>query len=1030
MRGKTSAAFFLMILAVLVLGSLAAAARPTETPVLSLPRRPHYVFQRVGENIGLGSLTASCILQDLDGFIWIGTPDGLLRFDGNHVLRFGLEQGLPSTHVGQLVLAPTGRIWVVTSRGIAYVEGGVLHQLPLAKVYNSFHRPSALALDSWGKVYLATEAGLLRVDPDRPNDFRLWSLSEGLPNPEVESINITSEGRVWFASGHRVGWLDSQEHVHMFPAESGLPHEQVISILQDFERILWVRTAAHLYRLNPGATHFLLELPDLPPANDYGSPALDRSGNLMIPTVAGLYRRISGQWEVIDQSRGMAVNATFAITEDREGAYWIGLGGAGIERWIGRRSWSSWTQTEGLPDNVVWSELRDKRKRLWLGTNSGVAMWDPQADHWRIWKSKGGLNGSLARDLTLAPDGAVWVLCHPGGLTRFDPDTLVPEKISTPEPNPTGVHVGPDGRIWIANASYVKATRPSQRPFQFVDVPLPPEIHEGIGRFASSPDGVLWAIGRGGISRFDGKHWLHFTTADGLLQDDVVEAAPVSRDEVWFHYSDALGLSRLRLVDGKPRVTHYGLADGLPSLDVYMLGADHDGNIWAGGASGLTEFLHNGHTLRFTQADGLIWNDLSERGFFAEEDGSLLFGTSGGLARYNPISNDERVEPQPPVVITSALLGSRDRLGERNPGAPRSDNTFRVDFAALTYRDPESVRCYYRLAGLESEPNETSDREARYPALPPGDYTFTVSCRSARGTLSSPAEFSFTVIPAWWQTWYSRGFVILLALFALHSLMNYRTRKLQSERLRLEQAVAERSEALAQANKELEEMSLTDPLTSARNRRFFQATIASDVSQAIRAYSSPDPTRSRRNRDIIFYLIDADHFKEINDRFGHDAGDQMLIDLTARISSAIRYSDVLVRWGGEEFLVVSRFCERKEAATLAARVLSAVAGEPFKIKGAGGLSLHRTVSIGWAAFPWNVNSPVDVNYEEVLALADRAMYKAKNAGRNLAIGALPPESAAEPHTAVAHGNSEARVSEIAATAAYITTYGLETTSIT
>jgi len=1029
MRSKTSAAFFVVTLSILVLGSLAAKAKPTETPVLSLPRRPHYVFQRVGENFGLSSLTPSCILQDQDGFIWIGTPDGLLRFDGNHILRFGLEQGLPSTSVGQLVLAPTGRIWIVTSRGISYMEGGVLHQLPLDKVYNSFRRPSALALDSWGKVYLATEGGLLRVDPERPNDFRLWSLAEGLPSLEAESVSITAEGRIWFASGHRVGWLDSQDHVHMFPAQSGLPREQVISILQDFEKILWVRTAAHLYRLNPGSTHFVPELPDLPPANDYGAPALDRSGNLMIPTVAGLYRRISGQWEVIDQSRGMAVNATFAITEDREGAYWIGLGGAGIERWIGRKTWSSWTQVEGLPDNVVWSELRDNRKRLWLGTNNGVAMWDPQSDRWRIWKSKDGLNGSLAREIILAPDGAVWVLCYPGGLTRFDPATLNPEKISTPDPVPTGIHVGPDGRIWIANAHYLKAARPTQRPFQFVDVPLPPEIHEGIGRLTSSPDGVLWAVGRSGLSRFDGKQWLHFTSANGLRQDEVVEAAAVSRDEVWFRYSDALGLSRLLLVDGKPQVTHFGLAEGLPSLDVYMLGTDHEGNVWAGGAFGLTEFFRNGRALRYTKADGLIWNDLSEQGFFAEEDGTLLFGTSGGLARYNPISADERVELPPRVVITSAQLGSRDRVRERNPEAPRSDNTFRVDFAALTYRDPENVRCSYRLTGLETEPNETSGREARYPALPPGAYNFTVSCRSARGTLSFPAEFSFTVTPAWWQTWYSRGFVILLGMFALYFLVNYRTRKLQGERFRLEQAVAERSEALAQANKELEEMSLTDPLTSARNRRFFQATIQSDVSQAIRAYSSPDPTRSRRNRDVIFYLIDADHFKEINDRFGHDAGDQMLIELTSRISSAIRYSDVLVRWGGEEFLVVSRFCERKEAATLASRVLSAVACEPFKVKGAG-ISLHRTVSIGWAAFPWNMASPIDVSYEEVLAIADRALYKAKNAGRNQAIGALPPESGAEPHTAVAHGDSEARVSEIAATAAYITTYGLETTSIT
>src|ERR1700692_907584 len=146
MRSKTSAAFFLATLVILALGSLASPAKPTDTPVLSLPPRPHYVFESVGENFGLNSLTPACILQDQDGFIWIGTPNGLLRFDGNHVLRFGLEQGLLSTNVGQLVRAASGRSWIVTSRGVSYMDGGVLHQLPLSKVYNSFHRPSALAL--------------------------------------------------------------------------------------------------------------------------------------------------------------------------------------------------------------------------------------------------------------------------------------------------------------------------------------------------------------------------------------------------------------------------------------------------------------------------------------------------------------------------------------------------------------------------------------------------------------------------------------------------------------------------------------------------------------------------------------------------------------------------------------------------------------------------------------------------------------------------------------------------------------------
>ena len=1022
---RSSAAGFILVGS--LIGSLAPSARAADSYPLSLPSRPHYVFQRVGENLGLGSLTPSCLIQDREGFIWIGTPNGLFRYDGSRILRFGVEQGLPGTGVEQLALAPGGRLWMVTSRGVAYMEGGAIHRLTIPAPYDSPRPTPVLALDSLGFVYLTSEQGLLRIDPVRPGEPRVWSVSDGLPAREVETVSVAADGRVWFASAHRVGWLDSREHVHMFPAQSGLAHEPIRSILQDIERILWVRTSLHLYRLNPGSSYFVPDPPDLPPSNDLGAPALDRAGNLMVPTVEGLYRRMTGQWEVIDQTRGMAVNATFAITEDREGAYWIGLGGAGIERWIGRKTWSGWAVDEGLPDNVVWSELRDLRKRLWVGTNNGVAMWDPATNHWRKWKSKDGLNGNIARELKLAPDGSVWVLCFPGGITRFDPDSLRPEKVPTPEPNPTGMHPGPDGRMWIANSHYLKAARLAQRPFQFNDVAAPQEARGGIGRFSSSADGILWACGRKGLFRFDGKHWMHFTAADGLLQTEVTGVVAVSRDEVWFHYSDALGLSRLRLVDGKPQLTHFGLAQGLPSLDVYMLGADHEGNVWAGGAFGLTEFLPNGHFLRFTRSDGLIWNDLSDGGFFAEEDGTLLFGTSGGLARYNPVSADDHLELPPTVVITSAVLGAQDRLTQRNPHVSRDDNSFRAQFAALTFRDPENVRCSYRLVGLESEPNETLSREARYPALPPGDYRFQVTCRSALGTLSFPAEFAFSVTPAWWQRWYVRGLGILLGIFALYGLINYRIRKLQNERLRLEKAVAERSEALALANRELEEMIVTDPLTSARNRRYFQMIIKSDVNQAIRAYTTGDSSQLR-NRDIIFYLIDADHFKEINDRFGHDAGDQLLMDLTKRIHSAIRNSDVLFRWGGEEFLVLSRFTERKEAATLAARVLSAVSSEPYKIKGTD-LSLHRTCSIGWAAFPWNVDSPDAVSYEEVLSLADRALYKAKGAGRNQAVGALPADRYSVQTPSAANGDSESTHSSKQGTqAAYVTTRGLETTS--
>jgi len=190
---------------------------------------------------------------------------------------------------------------------------------------------------------------------------------------------------------------------------------------------------------------------------------------------------------------------------------------------------------------------------------------------------------------------------------------------------------------------------------------------------------------------------------------------------------------------------------------------------------------------------------------------------------------------------------------------------------------------------------------------------------------------------------------------------------------------------LRHTNVVLQEASLTDPLTGLRNRRYFSAIIEADVGQALRSHADG---HDHHARDLVFYLIDADNFKEVNDRFGHDIGDQVLIEMSRRLSSSIRHSDVLVRWGGEEFLIVSRYTDRSEAELLAQRVLTAVADLPFRI-GPGGETFYRTCSIGWATFPWFLDDPRSVSYEEVLTLADRGLNRAKHQGRNCAIGMLP-----------------------------------------
>jgi len=192
---------------------------------------------------------------------------------------------------------------------------------------------------------------------------------------------------------------------------------------------------------------------------------------------------------------------------------------------------------------------------------------------------------------------------------------------------------------------------------------------------------------------------------------------------------------------------------------------------------------------------------------------------------------------------------------------------------------------------------------------------------------------------------------------------------------------------LANANHELLDASLTDLLTGVRNRRFFANTIEADAQQAMRSFMS-NPSADVRNRDLVFYLIDIDHFKKVNDQFGHKVGDQVLVEVVHRINSAARLTDVLIRWGGEEFLLLSRYTDRKEAHTLASRVLVSVGSRPYRVE-AGKPDMRVTCSIGWTVFPWYEMNPKLMAHEQVLALADHALYQAKGSGRNRAVGLMP-----------------------------------------
>jgi diguanylate cyclase (GGDEF)-like protein len=975
------------------LGAEPAPSEATSAPP-ALPDHPHYAIEHFGDQYGLSAITVTSMAQDTTGFLWIGTLTGLYRYDGFSVTHFGAAEGLPSNQVYQLIVTPGGALYVRTRRGIARLEGQRFHCISvpsesggLSDIRESF------VVDAAGNLFAATERGLLRVD-GRDHSYKLYGTIEGLPAAGIEALALGPDDTVWFATQRHLGRFTRGSRRPELLARPELPREEVRWLIVDGEEKLWVRGEKNLGTVDltkPAPWTIVTTGEKLPVANLYGGPSLDQQGRLMLPTIEGLYRRKAGKWLLVNRSNGLSGSAVFSAFADREGTIWIGLAGAGLDRWPGSNQWTGWSDSDGLSDSLVLSILRDTHGRLWLGTNTALAMWAPNAHRWKTWDSSAGAPRLGVSQLEMTSDGWLWAA---SGGRVYRMNTLAteprPEPVQLAEdmlPVPT-ISAANGNRVWLGGENSLHELRVSGGKFELVNIAVPEESTRSVALVSASPDGVLWTGGRGGLSRYDGTHWLHFNEKDGLLADTARNVQAVSDTEVWIGYPDEGRVTRARLdASGKLTVEHF-------AKGVCALGKDHRGNVWLEMEQSLG-MLSPGGTLRtFTRDDGLIWDDVNCEGFWEESDGSILIGTSHGLARYDP-ARKGLAAVAPKVLLTQAEFAGHDHLAEAGAVIPFEERTFTARFAALTFRHPQQARCRYRLRGLESGFTVTPMREAKYPLLPPGKYVFEVTCGSAElGWSAVPATYSFEVLSPWWRRWWAETGAALLFLFGALVVIRYRTRRLESERKRLEAAVEERSAELAQANRDLEEASLTDPLTGLRNRRFFHAMIPADAEQALRAYQSENRAFSRDHRDLIFYLIDIDRFKDVNDRYGHDTGDQLLEEIARRLRRIVRQSDFLIRWGGEEFLVVCRSAERQGGVRFGERLLAEMAAEPFVLR--DGKSLEVTCSVGWAPYPWMSSAGAPATIDDVIKLADRGLYRAKHSGRNRAVGIVPGEAETPP----------------------------------
>jgi diguanylate cyclase (GGDEF)-like protein len=405
-------------------------------------------------------------------------------------------------------------------------------------------------------------------------------------------------------------------------------------------------------------------------------------------------------------------------------------------------------------------------------------------------------------------------------------------------------------------------------------------------------------------------------------------------------------------------MVRYGVPD-IISNTVVSIFVDSRGWVWTGTDNGVSVF--NGKRWVSANTDiGLIWNDVDQGSLFEDTDGSMWIGTSQGLSHlHDPtgLFKEQALKP----VITSVMIGDTDY--HENAVAYTRD-PLEIRFGTLNFEADGTVRFRYRLQGVDKAWAETSSGYARYASIPSGHHVFeVVAYDPLTHQVSAPVSILLRMKAPWWL-WWPMVLLYALVICALgYALVRLRTRMLLRQQHMLQREVENRTKEMREAQAALQILATQDSLTKLLTRGEIQARLVGSLI----AESS--------HSHLTVGLIDIDHFKKINDRHGHLAGDEILEEMGRRMRQALKPDEYAGRYGGEEILVV--LMSHDDRGTDRIRELNdRLCGEPFIVDGE---SIQVTVSIGVAS------ARARDSWKSLIGRADKALYEAKESGRNCVI---------------------------------------------
>ncbi|EIL92262.1 histidine kinase [Rhodanobacter fulvus Jip2] len=959
------------------------------------------------------------VTQDRRGVIYVGnSDDGVLEYDGTRWRRIPVPN---QSSVRSLAVDANGRVYVGCIGEFGYLEPDVhgrMHYVSLldriAPAYRNFADVWRIFVTDDG-VYFGTVAQLFRL---RGEHMDVWTATTSFDYffKVRDRFYVRAEGRgLMEVIGDQLkmvkgGARFAHERIHALVAWGDETDHDGPLLVGTRERGWLVLDKGRLAAW-PNETNKILRDDQL-----YDAQWL-ANGTLAIGTLQGgvlLVDRMGHLLERLRRNEGLINDTVLSMFQDREHGLWLALDN-GLSRLDVASPLTLFSRNSGLDGTVL--AMRRFQGRLYVGTTKGLFL------------LHSGIDGNAE---FVALDGVraqVWSFLDMGDSLLAATSQGVVE-VSNVVAKPCAAPVCTSGDVAF---SLLRSIRDPSRVFvglrnglavmrrdgdKWIDEGRIPGISGDIRSLAHDDHDNLWlgTLSNGAIRVALPDEWQPGDGVPPQTQSFQQHRDSVASPNYAFVTSLAAGLrvvtaQGIYLYDEKrarlqPDTAFASLfPQGARRLS--RLSESVPGHLWMYTADGTKTIRETG--VAVADAKGHYhWEPQPLRELsgvemytlYAEPDGITWFGSSDGLYRL-----DSSIAAPPDKPLPTLLRKISDGSGHVLWGGastapptlklPWGNNSLRFDYASPNFRARTASTFQVQLEGADARWSDWSAETYRdYTNIHEGDYRFRVRSRDLRGNIGADAEFAFQVLPPWYRTWWAYLGYFVLAYMVAALGIQLRSAVLQRRNRELARLIEQRTEelsasnhALEEANSALQRQTITDALTGMKNRRYALENVGRDVASVLRLYRDLGPNAAQgpaANINLLFLLIDIDHFKDVNDHYGHAAGDRVLAQLRDITLAAIRETDTPVRWGGEEFLVIARRTNSESGPVIAEHIRRLMAQHEFDL--GNGVFIRRTCSIGFASYPVLPSEPWRFSWEDVVSLADQCLYAAKHNGRNSWVG--------------------------------------------